>query len=120
MSYYTGNSLRLLIPGQVGRTLQATWFSWLSQFGLVQHMLPVITGQGYIFKAPTDRPWHFVCFTADYELTQLQEKLRETEEAMEKLMNRVGPNSDRYVSNYSFLRREASLIKNYTSLHWLY
>nr|XP_020861178.1 protein RIC-3 isoform X1 [Phascolarctos cinereus] len=28
----------------------------------------------------------------NYELAQLQEKLRETEEAMEKLINRVGPN----------------------------
>ncbi|KAJ7344434.1 hypothetical protein JRQ81_000384, partial [Phrynocephalus forsythii] len=31
----------------------------------------------------------------DYELAQLQEKLRETEEAMEKLINRVGPNCER-------------------------
>ncbi|XP_075568952.1 protein RIC-3 isoform X2 [Pelecanus crispus] len=35
----------------------------------------------------------------DYELTQLQEKLRETEEAMEKLMNRVGPNYDSRTQN---------------------
>lgn len=75
-------------------------------------MLPVIMGQGYIFKAPTDRSWDLVCFTADYELTQLQEKLRETEEAMEKLINRVGPNCDRYVSNYSILRRDPALIRN--------
>ncbi|NXX62011.1 RIC3 protein, partial [Scopus umbretta] len=35
----------------------------------------------------------------DYELTQLQEKLRETEEAMEKLINRVGPNCDSRTQN---------------------
>uniref|UniRef100_A0A8D0CES7 RIC3 acetylcholine receptor chaperone n=1 Tax=Salvator merianae TaxID=96440 RepID=A0A8D0CES7_SALMN len=35
----------------------------------------------------------------DYELTQLQEKLRETEEAMEKLINRVGPNCESRVQN---------------------
>uniref|UniRef100_A0A8C3XQN7 RIC3 acetylcholine receptor chaperone n=1 Tax=Chelydra serpentina TaxID=8475 RepID=A0A8C3XQN7_CHESE len=35
----------------------------------------------------------------DYELTQLQEKLRETEAAMEKLINRVGPNSDSRAQN---------------------
>lgn len=85
-----------------------------SQFGLVQHLLPVIMGQGYIVKAPTDRSWgfFFVCFTADYELTQLQERLRETEEAMEKLINRVGPMYDRYVSNYSTLKRDSTLIRN--------
>ncbi|RMC12235.1 hypothetical protein DUI87_09746 [Hirundo rustica rustica] len=33
--------------------------------------------------------------SSDYELTQLQERLRETEEAMEKLINRVGPKNDR-------------------------
>ncbi|XP_066496262.1 protein RIC-3 isoform X2 [Tiliqua scincoides] len=31
----------------------------------------------------------------DYELAQLQDKLKETEEAMEKLINRVGPNCER-------------------------
>nr|XP_048316268.1 protein RIC-3 isoform X4 [Myodes glareolus] len=31
----------------------------------------------------------------NYELVQLQEKLKETEEAMEKLINRVGPNGER-------------------------
>ncbi|XP_066222428.1 protein RIC-3 isoform X1 [Saccopteryx leptura] len=31
----------------------------------------------------------------NFELVQLQEKLRETEEAMEKLINRVGPNGER-------------------------
>jgi len=51
-------------------------------------------------------------YTADYELAQLQEKLRETEEAMEKLINRVGPNYDRYVSTYSILRRDSALIRN--------
>ncbi|MBV98549.1 Protein RIC-3, partial [Eschrichtius robustus] len=32
---------------------------------------------------------------ANFELVQLQEKLKETEEAMEKLINRVGPNGER-------------------------
>nr|XP_045726863.1 protein RIC-3-like [Mirounga angustirostris] len=31
----------------------------------------------------------------NFELVQLQEKLKETEEAMEKLINRVGPNGER-------------------------
>ncbi|XP_053141508.1 protein RIC-3 isoform X2 [Hemicordylus capensis] len=35
----------------------------------------------------------------DYELAQLQDKLRETEEAMEKLINRVGPNCESRVQN---------------------
>ncbi|NXF01723.1 RIC3 protein, partial [Smithornis capensis] len=35
----------------------------------------------------------------DYELTQLQERLRETEEAMEKLINRVGPMYDSRTQN---------------------
>lgn len=65
-----------------------------------------------VLKAPPDRPWGFVSVTADYELTQLQEKLRETEEAMEKLINRVGPNCDRYVSNNSILRSSYFLIRN--------
>lgn len=71
-------------------------------------------GQEYIFKASTDRSWEFFlfCFTADYELTQLQERLRETEEAMEKLINRVGPTNDRCVSIYRILRRGSTLIKN--------
>ncbi|PKK29253.1 RIC3 acetylcholine receptor chaperone [Columba livia] len=46
-------------------------------------------------KCPTAAPGNTKRKITDYELTQLQEKLRETEEAMEKLMNRVGPNSDR-------------------------
>ncbi|XP_077177824.1 protein RIC-3 isoform X2 [Paroedura picta] len=35
----------------------------------------------------------------DYELAQLQDKLRETEEAMEKLINRVGPNCESRAQN---------------------
>ncbi|NWW99925.1 RIC3 protein, partial [Caloenas nicobarica] len=46
-------------------------------------------------KCPTAAPGNTKRKITDYELTQLQEKLRETEAAMEKLMNRVGPNSDR-------------------------
>ncbi|KAJ6665139.1 hypothetical protein lerEdw1_005370 [Lerista edwardsae] len=36
---------------------------------------------------------------ADYELAQLQDKLKETEEAMEKLINRVGPNCESRAQN---------------------
>ncbi|KAM6274527.1 protein RIC-3 isoform 1-T1 [Porphyrio hochstetteri] len=46
-------------------------------------------------KCPTAAPGNMKRKITDYELTQLQEKLRETEEAMEKLMNRVGPNCER-------------------------
>ncbi|XP_051476879.1 protein RIC-3 isoform X2 [Apus apus] len=46
-------------------------------------------------KSPTAAPGNMKRKITDYELTQLQEKLRETEEAMEKLINRVGPNCDR-------------------------
>ncbi|XP_061855529.1 protein RIC-3 isoform X2 [Colius striatus] len=46
-------------------------------------------------KCPTATPGNMKRKITDYELTQLQEKLRETEEAMEKLINRVGPNCDR-------------------------
>lgn len=42
-------------------------------------------------------PLDSICIAADYELAQLQDKLKETEEAMEKLINRVGPNCERYV-----------------------
>ncbi|NXC50864.1 RIC3 protein, partial [Penelope pileata] len=47
------------------------------------------------WKCPTAAPGNMKRKITDYELTQLQEKLRETEEAMEKLINRVGPNCDR-------------------------
>ncbi|XP_054027781.1 protein RIC-3 isoform X2 [Dryobates pubescens] len=46
-------------------------------------------------KCPTAAPGNAKRKITDYELNQLQEKLRETEEAMEKLINRVGPNCDR-------------------------
>ncbi|NXI47148.1 RIC3 protein, partial [Galbula dea] len=46
-------------------------------------------------KCPTAAPGNMKRKITDYELAQLQEKLRETEEAMEKLINRVGPNCDR-------------------------
>lgn len=107
-----GNSLHLLIPGGVGRTFQAACFSSPQQVWFATADATGDNGQGYIFKAPTDSSWGCVCFTADYELAQLQEKLRETEEAMEKLINRVGPNCDRYVSNYSILKRDSVLIGN--------
>ncbi|XP_075784128.1 protein RIC-3 isoform X2 [Pelodiscus sinensis] len=46
-------------------------------------------------KSPAAIPGNMNRKITDYELTQLQEKLRETEAAMEKLINRVGPNCDR-------------------------
>ncbi|XP_077674509.1 protein RIC-3 isoform X2 [Eretmochelys imbricata] len=46
-------------------------------------------------KSPSPIPGNMNRKITDYELTQLQEKLRDTEEAMEKLINRVGPNCDR-------------------------
>ncbi|NXP27339.1 RIC3 protein, partial [Scytalopus superciliaris] len=46
-------------------------------------------------KCPTATPGNMKRKITDYELTQLQERLRETEEAMEKLINRVGPMYDR-------------------------
>ncbi|XP_053924474.1 protein RIC-3 isoform X1 [Cuculus canorus] len=50
-------------------------------------------------KCPTAAPGNLKRKITDYELTQLQEKLRETEEAMEKLINRVGPNCDSRTQN---------------------
>ncbi|NXF81170.1 RIC3 protein, partial [Sclerurus mexicanus] len=46
-------------------------------------------------KCPTATPGNMKRKITDYELTQLQERLRETEEAMEKLINRVGPMYDK-------------------------
>ncbi|XP_009077133.1 PREDICTED: protein RIC-3 [Acanthisitta chloris] len=46
-------------------------------------------------KCPTTTSGNMKRKITDYELTQLQERLRETEEAMEKLINRVGPVCDR-------------------------
>ncbi|KAM6255130.1 protein RIC-3 isoform 1-T1 [Spheniscus humboldti] len=50
-------------------------------------------------KCPTAAPGNMKRKITDYELTQLQEKLRETEAAMEKLINRVGPNCDSSTQN---------------------
>ncbi|XP_064019744.1 protein RIC-3 isoform X3 [Pogoniulus pusillus] len=50
-------------------------------------------------KCPTAAPGNAKRKITDYELNQLQEKLRETEEAMEKLINRVGPNCDSRTQN---------------------
>ncbi|KAM9372981.1 protein RIC-3 [Phaethornis superciliosus] len=50
-------------------------------------------------KGPTPAAGNMKRKITDYELTQLQEKLRETEEAMEKLINRVGPNCDSRTQN---------------------
>ncbi|NXS57237.1 RIC3 protein, partial [Brachypteracias leptosomus] len=50
-------------------------------------------------KCPTAAPGNMKRKITDYELAQLQEKLRETEEAMEKLINRVGPNCDSRTQN---------------------
>ncbi|XP_045681144.1 protein RIC-3 isoform X3 [Phyllostomus hastatus] len=43
-------------------------------------------------KCPTAAPGNAYRKITNFELVQLQEKLKETEEAMEKLINRVGPN----------------------------
>ncbi|XP_014372702.1 protein RIC-3 [Alligator sinensis] len=50
-------------------------------------------------KCPSTIPGNMNRKITDYELTQLQEKLRETEEAMEKLINRVGSNCDSGAQN---------------------
>ncbi|XP_071415017.1 protein RIC-3 isoform X1 [Pithys albifrons albifrons] len=50
-------------------------------------------------KCPTATPGNMKRKITDYELTQLQERLRETEEAMEKLINRVGPIYDSRTQN---------------------
>ncbi|KAF6105943.1 RIC3 acetylcholine receptor chaperone [Phyllostomus discolor] len=46
-------------------------------------------------KCPTAAPGNAYRKITNFELVQLQEKLKETEEAMEKLINRVGPNGGR-------------------------
>ncbi|XP_030307337.1 protein RIC-3 isoform X1 [Calypte anna] len=50
-------------------------------------------------KNPTAAPGNMKRKITDYELTQLQEKLRETEEAMEKLIDRVGLSCDSRTQN---------------------
>ncbi|NXK98725.1 RIC3 protein, partial [Formicarius rufipectus] len=52
-------------------------------------------------KCPTATPGNMKRKITDYELAQLQERLRETEEAMEKLINRVGPMYDSRTQNVS-------------------
>ncbi|XP_036181177.1 protein RIC-3 isoform X4 [Myotis myotis] len=46
-------------------------------------------------KCSTATPGDTYRKITNFELVQLQEKLKETEEAMEKLINRVGPNGER-------------------------
>ncbi|XP_005000247.1 protein RIC-3 isoform X3 [Cavia porcellus] len=46
-------------------------------------------------KCSTTAPGNTHRKITNFELAQLQEKLKETEEAMEKLINRVGPNGER-------------------------
>ncbi|XP_026971276.1 protein RIC-3 isoform X2 [Sagmatias obliquidens] len=46
-------------------------------------------------KCSTATPGSIHRKITNFELVQLQEKLKETEEAMEKLINRVGPNGER-------------------------
>nr|XP_004650948.1 protein RIC-3 [Jaculus jaculus] len=46
-------------------------------------------------KCATAMPGNSHRKITNFELVQLQEKLKETEEAMEKLINRVGPNGER-------------------------
>nr|XP_054490645.1 protein RIC-3 isoform X1 [Agelaius phoeniceus] len=50
-------------------------------------------------KCPAATPGNMKRKITDYELIQLQERLRETEEAMEKLINRVGPTYDSRTQN---------------------
>ncbi|XP_042324426.1 protein RIC-3 isoform X3 [Sceloporus undulatus] len=50
-------------------------------------------------KCPSSASGNMNRKITDYELAQLQEKLRETEEAMEKLINRVGPNCESRAQN---------------------
>lgn len=52
------------------------------------------------------------CFSANFELIQLQEKLKETEEAMEKLINRVGPNGERQVFRTQTMSHLENQFKN--------
>nr|XP_056707655.1 protein RIC-3 [Euleptes europaea] len=50
-------------------------------------------------KCPPSAPGNMNRKITDYELAQLQDKLRETEEAMEKIINRVGPNCESRAQN---------------------
>ncbi|XP_048339565.1 protein RIC-3 isoform X2 [Sphaerodactylus townsendi] len=50
-------------------------------------------------KWPPSAPGNMNRKITDYELAQLQDKLRETEEAMEKLINKVGPNCESRAQN---------------------
>ncbi|XP_045049998.1 protein RIC-3 isoform X5 [Desmodus rotundus] len=50
-------------------------------------------------KCPAATPGDACRKITNFELVQLQEKLKETEEAMEKLINRVGPNGGRPALN---------------------
>ncbi|KAM6464887.1 protein RIC-3 isoform 4-T4 [Liasis olivaceus] len=71
-------------------------------FGILLYILYILfklSSKGMIstveHKCPPSAPGNKNRKITDYELAQLQDKLRETEEAMEKLINRVGPNCER-------------------------
>ncbi|KAM6464884.1 protein RIC-3 isoform 1-T1 [Liasis olivaceus] len=70
-------------------------------FGILLYILYILfklSSKGMIstveHKCPPSAPGNKNRKITDYELAQLQDKLRETEEAMEKLINRVGPNCE--------------------------
>ncbi|KAK1335961.1 hypothetical protein QTO34_003761 [Cnephaeus nilssonii] len=52
-------------------------------------------------KCSTTTPGDTFRKITNFELVQLQEKLKETEEAMEKLINRVGPNGERIQTDHN-------------------
>lgn len=41
--------------------------------------------------------YSFISFAADFELAQLQEKLKETEEVMERIVSQASPSPKRFV-----------------------
>ncbi|XP_054827453.1 protein RIC-3 isoform X2 [Eublepharis macularius] len=75
-------------------------------FGILLYILYILfklSSKGKITtaerKCPPSAPGTVNRKITDYELAQLQDKLRQTEEAMEKLINRVGPNCESSAQN---------------------
>ncbi|XP_070813559.1 protein RIC-3 isoform X1 [Pituophis catenifer annectens] len=70
-------------------------------FGILLYILYILfklSSKGMVstakHKCPPSTPGNKNRKITDYELAQLQDKLRETEQAMEKIINRVGPNCE--------------------------
>ncbi|XP_070619857.1 protein RIC-3 isoform X2 [Erythrolamprus reginae] len=70
-------------------------------FGILLYILYILfklSSKGMVstveHKCPPSTPGNKNGKITDYELAQLQDKLRETEQAMEKIINRVGPNCE--------------------------